>query len=1338
MRESQTFGFNVISYVSGNLGIGVTARNIVRVLLERDCPITILDLDPGQGRKGFDTSFEEYYVKSVEEMPYDINLIVLPPSAIGDLLPIVLACKPNCLNVGFCMWELPILPKAWISPMQALDVLVAQTQFIRYAFEFNLSGVTTISAVHPIYIPEQIKADRARYGLPEEAVVFFTGFEPHSDPQRKNPFATIRAFLEELGEDERAHLVIKFNNAMQDGIAHPIVQELTELCGAHPRVHIMTDTLSYHEVLELYASCDIYVSLHRAEGLGLGPMEAMALGRAVISTAWSGNMSYMDHTNTCLVGYDLIPVDGSIAHYSKEVLGQETVWADAHVAEASAWMRRLVDEPEFRKNIGEKARQAMCAHHEKARQGDFIEELRSIWEHHNYINQSGDSSTNSASKQVRALREEKRADYSRLVNEKYWANNYQQWIKKHSLRDTDVKIYSERLASIAGANPIIHLLVTAQAGMEELLADTLDSIGGQIYENWRLSIITDAQLPEDSLDQNDRIQWRAVTVDNEFISVLNQTALSLEADWVVRVEAGDRLAPQALAACASYIKKHPQWRLIYVDDDLISKSGDRYDSRFKPDINLDLLRSTPYVGNFLVTNKKAFQGIGGLSELDNAAGYDLTFKCLETFGEAAIGHIQDVLYHRLDWNDKQWQTEATEIACRQALEQHLSRSGLNARVTAGLLPFSYFTEYEYPSMPLVSIIVPTRDRLDLLRPCVESVLTKTSYPNFELIIVDNESRDPAVLAYMQNLPENDKRVRVIRYPHPYNYSAMNNIAARDARGEYLLLLNNDTVVIQPQWLSRMMTYGQRNDVGIVGARLVYPNKTIQHAGLIAGMGVHGICEHVNIGSPMTAPGYLGRSQMSQNLSMVTAACMLVRKSIYEEVEGLDEAQFKVLFNDVDFCLRVKQRGWKIVWTPYATVLHHGSISLKGFTDTQDETRGRQELSMMRDKWLPELSNDPAFNRNLSLLHRYVSVDTEVDARWDPNFHERKRIMGFGTGSYGSWQYRVEQPLSALDEMYLAQTALCMFSQRRVRVPTLSELERLAPDVLLMHNTLHNIQLDALATYKKHHSAFVVFGEDDLMFALPPSNPFSKTVYKDIKKRMRRGLELADRVVVTTAPLAEAVADMTSDVRIVPNYLRRAIWGDLLSQRGCGKKPRVGWAGAQQHGGDLEMIAEVVRMTADEVDWVFFGMCPDSIRPYLKEFHPAVAFGDYPKKLASLNLDLAIAPLERNRFNEAKSNLRILEYGVLGWPVVASDIFPYQEGPICRVPNNVAAWVKAIRDRVFDQNALDGEGDRLKAWVDANWMLEGQVDRWLEVLSPEDSEVRSIFPPCKEKIVRKIS
>jgi glycosyltransferase involved in cell wall biosynthesis len=223
------------------------------------------------------------------------------------------------------------------------------------------------------------------------------------------------------------------------------------------------------------------------------------------------------------------------------------------------------------------------------------------------------------------------------------------------------------------------------------------------------------------------------------------------------------------------------------------------------------------------------------------------------------------------------------------------------------------------------------------------------------------------------------------------------------------------------------------------------------------------------------------------------------------------------------------------------------------------------------------------------------------------------------------------------------------------------------------------------------------------------------VYKDIKKRIRRCLALADRLVVTTEALAAGLRSMSDDIQVVPNYLDDSIWQDLRSTRNVSRKPRVGWAGAQQHLGDLEMIEEVVKCTAEEVDWVFFGMCPDCLRPFAKEVHDAVRFEEYPEKLARLNLDLAVAPLERNRFNEAKSNLRILEYGVLGWPVVASDIEPFKDAPVCLVRNQPRAWINAIRERAHDVESAWREGDRLRAWVHENWMLSQHLAEWEHVI-----------------------
>ena len=238
-----------------------------------------------------------------------------------------------------------------------------------------------------------------------------------------------------------------------------------------------------------------------------------------------------------------------------------------------------------------------------------------------------------------------------------------------------------------------------------------------------------------------------------------------------------------------------------------------------------------------------------------------------------------------------------------------------------------------------------------------------------------------------------------------------------------------------------------------------------------------------------------------------------------------------------------------------------------------------------------------------------------------------------------------------------------------------------------------------------------------MSALPPKNPYFKTVYKDIKKRVRKCASLADRIIVTTDSLANELHNLHDDIQVVPNYLDENIWGALQSKRNTGTRPRVGWAGAQQHYGDLEILQDVVRETANEVDWIFFGMCPDFLKPYVHEEHSAVNFADYPEKLASLNLDLAVAPLERNKFNQGKSNLRLLEYGMLGWPVIATDIDPYKGAPVCRVTNQSKAWINAIRERLADMDTTRREGDQLQRWVRENYILQRNFDTWLAALDP---------------------
>lgn len=892
---------------------------------------------------------------------------------------------------------------------------------------------------------------------------------------------------------------------------------------------------------------------------------------------------------------------------------------------------------------------------------------------------------------------------------------YAAWIERHALTERRARKMQEAVARWP-QRPFIHLLLAMGGDELPLLADTLEALGTQIYSDWRLTVLTDIPAPE-GLDQaTAMLNWVTLDDPQQVLETANTLVAEVGADWVALLDPGDRLPAHALYTCAEHMLLHPEWHFVYVDEDRIDAAGRRHDPRFKPDLNLELLRSMPYVGNFCLTRRATLLELGGFAPLPGMESYDLAFRVLDAHGEPSIGHVSDVLYHRRSDRDQTADPVQLRELGRIALLQHLERNAVTAVVSDGLVAESYFVEYQHAETPRVSIIIPTRDRLDLLQPCLLTLLAKTQYPDFEVLVVDNASTDPATLQFLDEVQQGDARVRVLRYPHEYNYAAINNMAAREAQGDYLLLLNNDTLIVQDQWLDRLMAYAQRPEVGIVGARLVFKNQRIQHAGIILGMGVNGVAEHPGLGLPMSEPGYLQRLQMVQNCAAVTGACLLVSKEIYEHVGGLDES-LRVLYNDVDFCLKVGALGRKVLWTPFSTVVHFGSGSLRQDNDPKRLERARREVATMFERWLPQLAQDPNHNRNLSLIHNDWRPDVELAFAGDPVMHDVPRIAGMGFGSQGSWQFRGMQPLAALGEVGLAEELMLPWHTDRVRVPTVAELERIKPDVLLMHNTVHDLHLSAMERYRRFNKPFMVFGQDDLMHAIPPSNPFHRTVYPDIKQRIRKALSMCDRLLVTTEPLAEAWKGMIDDVRVLPNYLDGDRWGTLKSLRRQGRKPRVGWAGAPQHGGDLALLLEVVQATANEVEWVFFGMCLDEFKPYVAELHGAVAFEAYPAKLAMLNLDLALAPLEHNKFNEAKSNLRVLEYGALGWPVIGSDIAPYRDTPVTRVPNNPRAWINAIREHVHDLDAAAVRGDALRQWVLDNWLLQNHLDEWLAALVP---------------------
>ncbi len=921
-------------------------------------------------------------------------------------------------------------------------------------------------------------------------------------------------------------------------------------------------------------------------------------------------------------------------------------------------------------------------------------------------------------KAVQVLREE--------IAELQQTKDYQLWMHNHQLREIDGQLFAERMVMKWNQKPVFHCIMFLFPGEENLLADTLDSFGSQLYQEWRLTVIAETPAPDPLWKELEVLEWVQFNEGANPYELLNSFVFEIPADWVAIIEPGVRLVPHALIQIADYINIKPSWKLIYTDEDIIGAQEGHIAPKFKPDFNLDMLRSQPYIGNACFVKWDALKTVGGYEAFAGIENHDIALKVFENFGEKGLGHIADVLFHFSAESHR----VVDESILQKAVQAHLLRSNIQAVVQAGYLAGTTRVVYEHNESPLVSIVIQNQDKFEYIEPCLKSIIEKTDYPNYEIIIVDYGSTDTDTLelyANMQHLLPD--RFSVVNYDGKFNYSAMCNKGMENAKAEFVLFLNYDTEVLHAEWLSRMMAHAQRPDVGVVGARLTFPETSkLQHAGQILGL-LGGAEQPYYDDLTLKESGYMERAQIVQNYSSVSERCMLVKREAYQAVAGMDEQDFAISFNNVDLCLKIRDYGLRVVWTPYATLVSYGSTRNKSdggdyLVEAAIMERSKKDRSNLLKKWMPMLANDPAYNPNLSLAHRDFRIEMQMPRNWDVNFHDRERILGFPSRS-GSGDYRVIQPFDALSIAGLQQSEYYRVGPANIKMSVdLLEIARLKPDTLVVQAAINDLQMHLVEQVSEYlPDVFRIFTMDDLITDVPTKSSAyrdNQRYFKDVRKRLRKVLSKCNRLIVTTQPLADAFSDMINNVRVIPNRLVKDKWVNLKSQRQTGDKPRVGWVGAQQHQGDLEIIYEVVKQTAEEVDWVFMGMCPNEIKPYAKEYHKFVSIDQYPERMASLNLDLAVAPLEVNSFNEAKSNLRLLEYGVLGWPVVCTDIYPYQsyDAPVTKVNNVTDEWVNAIRMHVNDSSMAGRAGDRLRDWVLKSFILEDHLSEWQEALLPE--------------------
>lgn len=567
-------------------------------------------------------------------------------------------------------------------------------------------------------------------------------------------------------------------------------------------------------------------------------------------------------------------------------------------------------------------------------------------------------------------------------------HRYRRWVERFDTLGPEDREGIRRHIATFDRTPLISVLMPTYDTPVDLLRRSVESVRNQLYPNWELCIADDGssdaevrRLLEEyaGLDPRIKVAFRA---ENGHISAATNSALELaEGAYIALLDHDDELSESALYHVVEEIRRHPRARLVYSDEDKIDEAGRRFDPYFKPDFSPELLLSQNYISHLGVYEADLLRQVGGLrAGFEGSQDYDLLLRVVERLAPDEVRHVPRVLYH---WRTTRGSTSTgvgakpyATAAARRAISEHLARTDPGAVVeTAPSLP-GYF-RIRRPldrDVPRVSVIVPTRNGADLLRACLDSVFARTRYPNFEVVIVDNGSDDPEASAYLARL-ESEGTARVLDYPGAFNYSAINNHAVRHSSGDILVLLNNDVVVVSDGWLEELVGQARRPEVGAVGARLLFPDGTIQHAGVVLGVG--GVASHAFYGSSSREAKHFEHDRVLRNVSAVTGACLATRREVFDQVGGLDEVQLRIAYNDVDYCLKLLRAGLRVVYDPYVELIHHESKSRGADLEGEKLERFLREQAVAAKRWASFLSHDPFYNPNLTV------ASTDYALAWPP-------------------------------------------------------------------------------------------------------------------------------------------------------------------------------------------------------------------------------------------------------------------------------------------------------------------------------------------------------------------
>ncbi len=581
---------------------------------------------------------------------------------------------------------------------------------------------------------------------------------------------------------------------------------------------------------------------------------------------------------------------------------------------------------------------------------------------------------------VRFLKEVKKSGFRRAAIKAYNKltqkenQSYQKWFDAHKATPEQL---AEQRKTVFAYQPKFSIAVPLFRTPEKYLKEMIQSVIDQSYGNWELCL-ADGGGKENSVQaiveefsaKDSRVRYKLLEENFGIAGNTNAALEMAQGDFLALLDHDDILAPDALFECVKLLNEDPETDIIYTDEDKVDMEGkSHFDPHFKPDFNLDLLHTQNYICHFFVAKKSVVDQTDGFRPMyDGAQDFDFIFRCTEVAKH--IRHIPKILYYwRCHMNSTAMNPESKLYAYEagvRAIEDHYKRLGIPAKVENGVGWGLYHTIYQYKEKPLISIIIPNKDHISDLNRCMRSIVKKTKYPNIEFIIVENNSTEKKTFGYYDLVEGHYPFVHVVKWEGPFNYSAINNYGVTFAKGEYLLFLNNDTQMINDDCLEEMLGPCMRDDVGCVGAKLLFSDNTIQHAGVILGLGAARTAGHAFYGLPNSEYGYMLRQLAPQDYSAVTAACMMVKKSVFEEVGGFSE-ELAVAFNDVDFCLKLRKAGYLVYYNPYAMMYHYESKTRGMEDDPVKKARFDKECAIFKERWNDILEKgDPYYNPNFTL------------------------------------------------------------------------------------------------------------------------------------------------------------------------------------------------------------------------------------------------------------------------------------------------------------------------------------------------------------------------------------